>query len=132
MERGIRSACVTGMLRDGDRYSLRWGICNQAKSYVNFPHISNMLSKAAIFEKPIVVSEGHLIAARVREYRLGEVVPQGDDQAVLRAIRAITDDPAGWRERIRPRWAEHRERHSKSRLRSVLSELFSGPDIPRW
>lgn len=96
-------------------------------AYVDFPHSSNTLTKAAVFEKPIIVSEGHLMAARVREYRLGEVVPQGDAEAVLRAILAITDDPARWRERMRPRWAEYRELHSKSRLREVLSELFSGP-----
>ena len=94
-------------------------------AYVDFPHSSNTLTKAAVFEKPIVVSDGHLMAARVREYRLGEVVPQGDSEAALRAIRSIVDDLPGWRARAKPRWAEYRERHSVARLNEALAELLS-------
>jgi Glycosyltransferase len=94
-------------------------------AYVDFPHSSNTLTKAAVFEKPIIVSDGHLMAARVREYRLGEVVPAGDAEAALRAIRTITTNPAAWRERMRPRWEEYRELHSVARLDPALRELLS-------
>ena len=94
-------------------------------AYVDFPHSSNTLTKAAVFEKPIIVSDGHLMAARVREYRLGEVVPQGDAEAALRAIRRIVDDLPGWREKNKPRWAEYRERHSVARLNEALAGLLS-------
>lgn len=95
-------------------------------AYRDFPHSSNTLTKAAIFERPVVVSEGHLMARRVREYRLGEVVPQDDPAALLAALRGIARDPAAWRERTRPRWAEYRELHSEARLASVLAGFFAG------
>ena len=34
-------------------------------AYENFPHSSNTLTKAAIFEKPVIVSDGFLMAKRV-------------------------------------------------------------------
>lgn len=94
-------------------------------AYIDFPHSSNTLTKAAIFEKPIIVSDGHLMAARVRKYRLGEVVPQGDAQAALRAIRRVVDDPSGWREKTQPCWAEYRALHSVDRLDAALGDLLS-------
>lgn len=94
--------------------------------YRDFPHSSNTLTKAAVFERPIIVSEGHLMARRVREYRLGEVVPQDDAAALLAAIHRITADPAGWRASVRPRWREYREAHSEARLGEALTDLFRG------
>ncbi len=40
-----------------------------------------MLTKAAVFKKPVVVSDGFLMAERVRVYRMGENVPEGDVSA---------------------------------------------------
>src|SRR5690606_17180288 len=42
--------------------------------YPNSPHSSNTLTKAAVFERPVLAADGHLMARRIREYRLGEVV----------------------------------------------------------
>ncbi len=50
-------------------------------AFDDFPFSSNTLTKAAVFEKPVVVSEGYLMAERVRSYRTGEVVPQGNAEA---------------------------------------------------
>ncbi len=101
-------------------------------AYRDFPHSSNTLAKAAIFEKPVIVSEGHLMANRVREFRLGVVVPQDDATASLAAIRRLCADPAGWAAETKPRWREYRELHSPERLRSVLGDFFgarkSAPD----
>lgn len=95
-------------------------------AYRDFPHSSNTLAKAALFEKPVVVSDGHLMAKRVREYRLGAVVPQDDPARLLESVRALAEDPRGWAEVHGPRWREYREAHSEVRLAEALRELL-GP-----
>lgn len=93
-------------------------------AYENFPHSSNSLAKAAIFEKPIIVSEGHLMADRVREFRLGEVVPYGDNEATLAAIRRITDDHPRWLAENQPRWIDYQQQHSLNALKEAFSIIL--------
>lgn len=93
-------------------------------AYENFPHSSNSLAKAAAFRKPIIVSDGHLMADRVREFRMGEVVPYGDPLATLDAIRRITDDLAGWCEAKQPRWSEYQALHSFRTLCKGLEQVI--------
>jgi hypothetical protein len=95
-------------------------------TYRDFPHSSNTLAKAAFFEKPIIVSDGHLMARRVREHRMGEVVPQDDPAALRAALRRVTEDPAGWRAAARPDWAGYRDKHSVARLEEALERFFGG------
>jgi glycosyltransferase involved in cell wall biosynthesis len=62
-------------------------------AYVNFPNSSNTLAKAALFRKPVIVSDGYLMAERVRKYRLGSVVPEGDVQAVVLSVQSLLSAP---------------------------------------
>jgi hypothetical protein len=54
--------------------------------YRDFGRSSNMLSKAAYFEKPILVSKSCLMGDRVEQYRIGYVVPQDDTLAMYQAL----------------------------------------------
>lgn len=58
-------------------------------AYRDFPNSSNLMTKAALFGKPVVVSDGYLMAERVREYVLGAVVPEGDQAAIGAAVRGV-------------------------------------------
>jgi glycosyltransferase involved in cell wall biosynthesis len=98
-------------------------------AYRDFPNSSNTLTKAAVFEKPVIVSDGHLMAARAREYRLGEIVPQDDTGAILRAIAKTTGQNPPWRETAAPRWAEYRRRHSFEALKISFATLLEHYDI---
>ncbi len=60
-------------------------------AYVNFPHSSGTLTKTAFFRKPIIVSEGYLMANRVRDYGLGVVLPEFSGMAVANAISELMD-----------------------------------------
>jgi glycosyltransferase involved in cell wall biosynthesis len=93
-------------------------------AYIDFPHSSNILTKATVLERPVVVSDGYLMAERVRQYRLGEVVPENDPEASGRAIERILEDRAGWLARQRPRWAEYRERHGYAAVRAAFENLL--------
>jgi len=59
--------------------------------YRDFRNSSNMLSKAAYFEKPILVSDGYLMGDRVRRYGIGVVVDQDDVQGMLSAIERLAE-----------------------------------------
>jgi hypothetical protein len=54
--------------------------------YRDFPGSSNMLIKAALFSKPILVSEKFEMGRRVRQYGTGFCVEDDDPKAVLRAL----------------------------------------------
>lgn len=54
--------------------------------YRDFGRSSNMLSKAAYFEKPILVANHCLMGDLVEQYSIGFSVPQGDTLAMYQAL----------------------------------------------
>jgi len=89
-------------------------------AYRDFAHSSNTLAKAAAFERPVIVSEGHLMAQRTHDYNLGEIVPQDDVTAVLRAILKLTSQqPSEPR-----RWSDYRAHHSLAALRDAFVRVL--------
>ena len=93
-------------------------------AYLDFPNSSGILTKAAVFQKPIIVSDGYLMAERVRNHQLGEVVPEGDAEATIGAIREIIKDPDAWRARHNPKWHEYHEKHCYDSLKGAFSKLL--------
>jgi hypothetical protein len=93
-------------------------------AYLDFPHSSNIMTKAALVGRPLIVSEGYLMAERVRRFRMGEVVPQGDAGALAGAITRITRDPGAWMAANRPLWADYLREHSFERLQDVFGGLL--------
>lgn len=94
-------------------------------AYRAFPNSSNALTKAAVFERPIVVSDGYLMAERVRRYGMGEVVPEGDAAALCETLRRMLQPAYQESLRDRARWREYREAHSAKRLNKVFAELVA-------
>ena len=93
-------------------------------AYHDFAHSSNTLTKAAVFEKPVVVSDGHLMAERARKYRLGEVVRQKDPASTLAGIQRIAADTSAWVAANKPDWQGYRALHSQSSLASAFGRLL--------
>ncbi len=93
-------------------------------AYHDFPHSSNSLTKGSLLKKPMIVTDGSLMAERVQRYRLGETVPQDDVRAIVEVIRKITDDTSGWIEDKQPRWREYCEQHSFAAMVKAFSELL--------
>jgi glycosyltransferase involved in cell wall biosynthesis len=94
-------------------------------AYRSFPNSSNALTKAAVFERPIVVSDGYLMAERVRGFGLGEVIPEGDTEALVAALRRML--APGYLEELRGRahWKDYREAHSVGRLKNAMEEMVA-------
>ena len=93
-------------------------------AYTNFPNSSNLLTKAALLERPVIVSDGYLMAERTREYGLGEVIPEGDAKALAVAIRALCDGAQHPGEKSQPQWKRYRETHSPARLTEAFALLL--------
>jgi hypothetical protein len=93
-------------------------------AYRSFPNNSNILTKAALLERPVLVSDGYLMGRLAKEYGLGEVVPEGDLDAIVAALpRMVTP---GYNEslRQRARWREYHALHAADRLPDCFRELL--------
>ncbi len=93
-------------------------------AYHNFNHSSNTLTKAAVFEKPVIVSADSLMAERTLKHRLGEVVRQKDAKSTLAGIIKITGDYQGWIKRANPDWRGYSRLHSKTQLRHAFDTML--------
>lgn len=96
-----------------------------AAAYIDFPHSSGIQAKAAAIRRPLIVSEGYLMAERVRRFRTGEIVPQGSASALLEAVLRITDNPVVWENSRNPLWADYLYEHSFARLKASLEKLLA-------
>ena len=87
-------------------------------------HSSNTLTKAAFFERPVIVSEGNLMAERVKKYRSGLAIPGDNIAKCLEAMNCITNktDYDGFP--LQPKFNEYREMHSKDTLHRAFAELL--------
>lgn len=94
-------------------------------AYLDFPHSSNVMTKAALLKKPLIVSEGYLMAERVRRFRMGEVVPEGNVDALVDAILKITENPEAWVAENQPRWSDYCREHSFEHLKEAFLELLA-------
>jgi glycosyltransferase involved in cell wall biosynthesis len=92
--------------------------------HIDWPGSSNSLSKAAVFQRPVIVGRGHLLEQRVRKFRLGEVCDENDAASVSAALKSILTDTHGWQESNRPAWSEYRKIHSKDRLDEAMREVL--------
>jgi glycosyltransferase involved in cell wall biosynthesis len=61
--------------------------------YLAFPHSSNLLTKAALLRRPVLVSDRHCMAERVMRHRLGAGAAEGDLAAIERGLTDILAAP---------------------------------------
>lgn len=94
-------------------------------AYWDFPHSSGLQTKAAVLQRPLIVSDGYLMAERARRYHLGEVIPQKDSRALRDAILKITRRPDTWRTENEPRWTEYSQTHSFEGVKISLKKLLA-------
>jgi hypothetical protein len=59
--------------------------------YRNFTISSNMLGKAAHFQKPILVSDRFLMGSRVMKYGIGLAVNENNPELALKALEALSN-----------------------------------------
>ncbi|MBY2921238.1 glycosyltransferase family 4 protein [Rhizobium leguminosarum] len=87
--------------------------------YRNFPNSSNILTKAAEFNIPLVVSDRYMMGRLIREYDIGIAVPEGNPDLILTAL--IT---AAEREWPAENFQAYVRERSIERLKMVLEEAI--------
>jgi hypothetical protein len=90
--------------------------------YTGFRGSSNTLTKAATFEKPVIVSDESVMGERVRSYRLGEVTRNGDVEAIVSCLERLCSQS-----KSEFGFAAYRRDHSEEALQRDLAKLLS-----RW
>jgi glycosyltransferase involved in cell wall biosynthesis len=90
-------------------------------AYENFPYSSNLLTKAAYFKKPVIVSNGYCMAQRVRDYQLGIVINAGDVSACIDAVQQLSTESAA----LNCDFDGYMNCHSVARLEDSLTSLLN-------
>ena len=93
-------------------------------AYRDFPNSSNLLTKAAFYQKPILVSDGHLMAERVKKYKMGEVVDEGNIVQICATLCRMLDPKYFDKLKEQARWDEYYKNHSVVKLREAMSKLL--------
>lgn len=93
-------------------------------AYENFGHSSGIVTKAAVFEKPILVSPGFCMAEVVKKYRMGLAVDPHDTQAVIEALEILLDRHAFRAHVGTPDFAGCRQEHSVEALGPAFRRIL--------
>ncbi len=110
-----------GRIPDGEPYNALFQTFDVAwAAYEEFEGSSNTLTKAALFRKPVLATEGECIAGRVRAFRLGECFPEGDSTRARDALHAILNAPHAERD-----FANYRAFHSRPQLDETFRKLLA-------
>lgn len=86
--------------------------------YRDFLYSSNMLGKAAHFERPILVSDRHLMGQRVKAYGLGLTVTEGDIFKIVEKLEELRHFDVTESAR------SYREDHSLANLERALGNFL--------
>jgi hypothetical protein len=96
-------------------------------AYEGFQGSSNTLTKAALFEKPVVATAGECIGARVETHTLGATFPECDHAAARDAIaRVLAEEGTG---QARRGHDTYRRFHSRAHLDTTFAKLIDS--LPR-
>jgi hypothetical protein len=89
--------------------------------YRNFPFSSNIMTKAALFRKPILVAKGGLMARRLHQHPFGLECQPGNTQEIVDRIDALTqmNIPAAVFE-------AYAKKHSPAEFSSAIRLLVDG------
>jgi hypothetical protein len=87
--------------------------------YRNFTSSSNIIGKAAIYAKYLVVADEHLMCETVSKYGIGLCVESGNPEALHSAIQRIIENEA----RLDGRFVNYVEDHSFEKLKKYLASL---------
>jgi glycosyltransferase involved in cell wall biosynthesis len=107
---------------DGEEFNAFINLCDIIfAAYIDFKYSSNIMTKAALFKKPIIVSEGGLMAARVRRFKTGVVIEQENTEQCLAAIELLCK---GRMDISNSGFDEYFQHHAVARLPKLLNELL--------
>ena len=94
-------------------------------AYDSFAFSSNMLAKAALLAKPLLVTKGCYMGDQVERYGLGLAIGNGNITAGIRALERLLDSGEFDAVRMQPKYDAYLADHSLPQLRRVLQEVVA-------
>ncbi len=95
-------------------------------AYKAFAGSSNILTKAAIFEKPVIVSKGFCMEERVKKFNLGLSVQEGKVEECINAISFLMERNVASVDVEIPNYENFRENHSEKQLKKAFIQVLHG------
>lgn len=93
-------------------------------AYEDFPYSSNILTKAAVFEKPVIVTDGFCMGERVKAFRLGLSIPEGNVDKCIEAIHCLSKDLNLNAHDLKPDFEGYQRIHSTKQLHTAFHTIF--------
>lgn len=108
---------------DGSQFNAFVNTCDVLfAAYENFPYSSNILTKAGVFKKPIIVSRGFCMDQRVQQFGLGLSIIEGDVEQCIEALQSLRQDASFLP--LKFDFAGYHQLHSREKLCQVFQELL--------
>ncbi len=99
--------------------------CDILYAIYDYPHSSNILTKAAIFEKPVVASQFHCVGERMKKYNIGKALSPGSVNECISAIKTLTLEQDSEKPQRGFDFTLYREIHSIERFSKQIKVLLS-------
>jgi glycosyltransferase involved in cell wall biosynthesis len=93
-------------------------------AYENFPYSSNILTKAAVFKKPLIATRGSCVGNRVRQFQMGLTIEEGSLDQCIEAIHVLCDDLDLSLISLEPDFENYRKIHSNAQVFCVFQSLL--------
>lgn len=92
-------------------------------AYEQFAHSSGLLTKAAFFERPVIVSRGFCMEEQTEKYGLGLTVEETDEAMMIDALTRMTGPEPWYAPNPPPDYEAYRRAHSMDRLRECFEDV---------
>lgn len=93
-------------------------------AYKNFPSSSNLLTKAAVFKKPVLVSNRFCIGERVRKFKLGLSVPEDSVFHHIEALRYLCRYSELTSHQVQSNFESYQTLHSTEQLHVAFQTIL--------
>jgi glycosyltransferase involved in cell wall biosynthesis len=94
-------------------------------AYEKFPYSSNLLTKSALFCKPVIASDEGCMGERVRQFQLGLTIPSGNAGKCFEAIQKLCADNLDGQTASQSGFKRYQQEHSTLRLQAVIQHMLT-------
>ncbi|MFO0291616.1 MAG: glycosyltransferase family 1 protein [bacterium] len=110
---------------DGSGFNAVVQVCDVLyAAYENFPYSSNILTKGAIFQKPVIASKNFCMGERVEKFNLGYGIEGGSVSQCVSILERLHEELSTGNLSIQPNFEGYRHLHSIEQLISAFQKIL--------
>lgn len=92
-------------------------------AYIDFRHSANLLTKAALLRKLVIVSDDYCMAERVKRYKMGVVVDNEDLVEQVNVMKLLLQEKNKKNEKINSGFADYFKNNSYKKLKQIIRRM---------